>query len=56
MGGGQGARPGEAQSVQEVSWWPWGPHSQREQVADDKDGGREGGTGEAESLGLEGQG
>ena len=41
---------------EQVSWWPWYLHPQREQTGDDQDGGREGGTEEAESLGLDGQG
>lgn len=50
-----GSGPGEAENVrrhgEQISWWPWCLHSQQEQTGDDKDGGRERGTEEVESLG-----
>ena len=54
-GGGRGARPGEAECPggQLVAL---GPPLSAGTGWDDKDGGREGGTGEAESLKLEGRG
>lgn len=47
------AGPGLVESVwevgEQVGWEPW---YLRPQIGDDKDGGRQGGVGEAESLGL----